>query len=883
MSSPPVQLDFAVEFASFLVAAAGFALVLLRADLLGRSSREGSPPLALGFAGLAAVAFLHGSLLVPDATAPAVIGIRAAGLALLLAGSIGGSRAEPWSPSPREDGAAPEARVAPVGRRLLWLGVGLQGAAVAVSLGAPVVAAALLGAGAVSIGAALAVSSRRSVAGRVAASAGGTLLALILVLSIALSAVLSSTVQDEAFRSLGSEASNVANQVGIYARSQATSAILLSALVESPVSAPRCLTSPAACVEYLALLSFPGVAVLWVTPAGVTIGDTVQNTKVGLDGAEATALAAMPVVRQVLAGQPSVFAVAKVLDHLFAVGVAAPPAGSSAPSGVVVVAAPLDDSYLGQEVQGNSAAVSLALVDSGAVVAHAGPTPGASQLAPLVSGALAGRPGVHQVVGTHFVSVQPVVLNPHPTLAVIATTSTATIDQTRDSLFRTLFLIALGGTLLALLLAAAVGDSVGAGLRRLTVAADAIRRGQRGVRAGLGTGDEVGVLGSAFDSMATSIDDKTAALAEAAADESRLRNRLEAVVAGMGEALVAVDAEGRVTDFNQAAEVLTGIRAPAAMGEPLDEIVALVGEDGVDLSSQLRRLPGQRWSMQAWIRQASPPGAVDGRQAGLAIPVAVSAGEVRGPGQESAGGVFVFRDLRREREVERMKSELLSRVGHELRTPLTGIMGFTDLLTRAEVAPEQARAWHGEILGQSKRLLRTVEMLEFFASDAAGGIRLRRERLDPRPLVDEVAHRWSQRVDGSHTVARRVAQGVPPMIADRRWLDLALDALMDNAVKFSPDGGRITVRVDPGPDARTVEISVSDQGVGMSEEEIRQVFADFVQVDSSDTRRYGGLGLGLSLVQRVAELHGGYVACQSKPGRGSRFAVVVPVPAEPAS
>src|SRR5207302_7229728 len=98
---------------------------------------------------------------------------------------------------------------------------------------------------------------------------------------------------------------------------------------------------------------------------------------------------------------------------------------------------------------------------------------------------------------------------------------------------------------------------------------------------------------------------------------------------------------------------------------------------------------------------------------GGAIPVAVSAGALRGPGDEVAGNVLVLRDLRREREVERMKTEFLSRVGHELRTPLTGILGYAEMLLYRDVESERQRLWQEEIIKSSKRLLRIVEMLEF--------------------------------------------------------------------------------------------------------------------------------------------------------------------------
>ncbi len=124
----------------------------------------------------------------------------------------------------------------------------------------------------------------------------------------------------------------------------------------------------------------------------------------------------------------------------------------------------------------------------------------------------------------------------------------------------------------------------------------------------------------------------------------------------------------------------------------------------------------------------------------------VSSGTLRGPGAELAGGVFVLRDLTREREVDRMKNEFLSHVGHELRTPLAGVIGFAQLLTRRNMTPEAAKPLQKEILDSAKRLERIVEMLEFFASSGAGRVMLRQEDIDPRELVEDVVKRWSARV-----------------------------------------------------------------------------------------------------------------------------------------
>ena len=182
------------------------------------------------------------------------------------------------------------------------------------------------------------------------------------------------------------------------------------------------------------------------------------------------------------------------------------------------------------------------------------------------------------------------------------------------------------------------------------------------------------------------------------------------------------------------------------------------------------------------------------------MPVAVSAGALRGAGGELVGGVFVLRDLRREREVERMKTEFLSHVGHELRTPLAGVLGHAEILTRRQLPAAQTRVWHEEILKSGKRLERIVEMLEFFASSGAGRVPLRPEQLHVRSLVDDAVTRWQSKFEKPPAITRRVARTIPDVTADRRWLTASIDELIDNAVKFSPNGARITVtatEVDP--------------------------------------------------------------------------------------
>jgi PAS domain S-box-containing protein len=338
----------------------------------------------------------------------------------------------------------------------------------------------------------------------------------------------------------------------------------------------------------------------------------------------------------------------------------------------------------------------------------------------------------------------------------------------------------------------------------------------------------------------------------------------------MTDALVAVDSYSRITDFNRAAVELFGVDAESALGAGVGQVIRLRNEEGAPIGRQLLQPSGRITALMARVVRE-----------GHEIPVAVSSGALRGPAGESVGTVLVFRDMRREQEVERMKTEFLSRIGHELRTPLTGILGYADILLRRPVNEQMARAWYEDILQSARRLLRIVEMLEFFASEGAGRAVLRPGTVDVRALVNGIASSWSGRLPPNLTLGRRMPRSETVVTADQRWLTLAVDELIDNAVKFSPEGGRILIKVEA--DDLSVEISVSDQGMGMTAQHHEVIFGDFVQGDNSDTRRFGGLGLGLAVVRRVVEGHGGTITCRSAPGRGTTFVIGLPMwPAEPA-
>ena len=881
MSLTDTQIQFAAEFITLIVAASGIALAVLRppgvrpafsviSEGTYREISAAGAVAVLGFLIAGAAAFVHGSLIVTGDPEGAL------GIARICSGAALLPSALVWSASRFQ--------------RSLLVTASVFWAAAGVAEMLPVsgrIVDGLLVAGSAAVGATILGISRRSVAATVAASAATTLLLVVVVLALSLSAVISSSLQRDALSQLNAssrtetaqvetmvqsvlkDARFAAKQLGL-TFSGPTSGPLLAIGADPPGSTPPAAASQAVTNTLQTFTSlYPG-GYAYVDPHGTTAAAVGELTS---DVGAALVRDLQAGGSSCLQGGQTVPAQGVLVENTTVWAAASFPLceiGTNQILGEVVSANPMNGAYLFTRANVDSVPT-IALVSGQTVLAYGGSPPPQRALS-----------ASHQITGTHaindlLVSSTPIAVAPGaPPLNVVLVSSATNARSTRTQLYRTLFLIALGGTVLALGLAVFVGDRITSGVRRLTHVASRIGRGDTSLRSEVRGDDEVAVLGSAFNTMLDSVAEHASALRQAADDETKLRNRMEAVVAGMTDALVAVDANGHITDFNRAAEELTGTDASSAVGKRVDQVIDLQAEDGSPLGRRLAEPGPSRWSRIATIAT------VDHGE----VPVAVSSGAVRGPAGELVGSVLVLRDLRVEREVERMKSEFLSRVGHELRTPLTAIAGYADLLMRrGDTSPQRTATWHSEILRASRQLERIIEMLEFSATSGAGRLMLRSETVDVRGLVKSVTAAWSERLPPNVSLGRRVGRDVPSVTADRRWLSRAIDELIGNAVKFSPDGGRIVVsaaRVN-GPATNGskrsndwVEIAVTDQGQGMTADQPALMFADFVQADGSDTRNFGGLGLGLTLVQRVVEGHGGDVRCRSALGRGSTFSIRLP-------
>jgi signal transduction histidine kinase len=237
-------------------------------------------------------------------------------------------------------------------------------------------------------------------------------------------------------------------------------------------------------------------------------------------------------------------------------------------------------------------------------------------------------------------------------------------------------------------------------------------------------------------------------------------------------------------------------------------------------------------------------------------------------------------------ELDRLKSNFLATMSHELRTPLTSVIGYTEMMAEGlagSVSPEQ-KEYLNTILGKAEQLLGLITSVLDVSSLESGQLALERAALS---LADVVASEVAtfQPQAGRRGIAIQVqAHGETIVVGDRRKIRQVVSSLLSNAVKFTPDAGRVGIEIRPGPlgpdpgaGSSAVQLVVTDSGIGISRDQVAKIFEPFFQVDSSSTRAFGGTGLGLTLAKAYVEAHGGRIWVDTTPGQGSTFVATFPV------
>jgi signal transduction histidine kinase len=229
--------------------------------------------------------------------------------------------------------------------------------------------------------------------------------------------------------------------------------------------------------------------------------------------------------------------------------------------------------------------------------------------------------------------------------------------------------------------------------------------------------------------------------------------------------------------------------------------------------------------------------------------------------------------LERVSELSQLKANFVSNISHELRTPLTHIKGYVELLVTESLGVITDEQRHALQVSQQSagRLEALIEDLILFSLASRGELSIQHENVDLRRLVNLAIKACASRAEGRGVSLNVIIdEDVPQVQADAQKISWVLNQLMDNGIKFTPEGGRVILTVKREGE-NLVIVSVTDTGIGIPSNRLSDIFEPFHQLDGSSTRRYGGTGLGLSLVRQIIEAHGSMIEVQSIEGRGSTF------------
>jgi len=377
--------------------------------------------------------------------------------------------------------------------------------------------------------------------------------------------------------------------------------------------------------------------------------------------------------------------------------------------------------------------------------------------------------------------------------------------------------------------------------------------------------DELADLAEALNETAKQLDFEIRLL-------SSERNRSGAILRSMVEGVAVIDAQERLVFCNRAFSEILNLNPASIEGRPLIELVrisellglirrALQGEEGLQSDIAMGFV-----QQRSFVMTAAPVNALE-----------TSAGSGTGTAEKPTGAVVVLHDVTELRRLERVRQDFVANVSHEFKTPLTAIQGFAEtLLAGALDDPNNNRRFLEIIRDHAARLARLTDDLLKLARIEAGKLELEFSSVGLTELIEGCAETTLLKASRKQiALGIDIPPGLPPVRGDASLLRDVLQNLLDNAIQYTPAGGRIQVNATAA--AHEAVITVADTGIGIPLAEQDRIFERFYRVDAARSREAGGTGLGLSIAKHIVEAHGGRLWVESTVGSGSNFSFSVPL------
>ena len=430
-----------------------------------------------------------------------------------------------------------------------------------------------------------------------------------------------------------------------------------------------------------------------------------------------------------------------------------------------------------------------------------------------------------------------------------------TLDASLWTFYVQIAAVTLGCILFTAIFAYYLARRLAAPIVEVTGFANAVANGvldHRILRSGKG---ELGVLARSLNSMADSF---VRLLAEAKNGQAELRT----ILTSMSEGVIATDAQKKILLVNESASRLLLFPREQAEGKPIWE---LIRQEGIIKCLDEVAASGQRRQFQA---ELSP---------GQYLEITICPFVYPQPSTSAPGFIIVTHDVTQTMRYQELRKEFVANVSHELRTPLTVIKGFVETLRDGAINDPQKRDEYLATIERHATQLGNLvtDLLELSRLENQAGLP-RRTSVDLNGLIRKAMEMLQPAIAAkTHKVDAKLPEQTPPVAGNSDYLERAVINLLENAIKYTPAGGQISIALST--DAKHAIIEVVDNGIGIPAADISRLFERFYRVDRSRSREMGGTGLGLAIVKHVVQAHGGSVEVTSELNVGSRFRIILPL------
>ena len=463
------------------------------------------------------------------------------------------------------------------------------------------------------------------------------------------------------------------------------------------------------------------------------------------------------------------------------------------------------------------------------------------EMTPNLTAALNGQSGYRSDVAVDYMDVAVPFQRGDGHYIIYIRDNRETVTQLNNQLFLIIVEALIFGLFISILLSFLLSKTMIVPIRRLTAGAERVASGDFSHKLEVQARDEIGVLTNTFNDMASQLQ---ATIREVENE----RNKLDTLFLHMTDGVVAFSREGTVIHSNPAASDMLGRE--------------IRPEDGYD------SLFGDILSMDKLLEQ---PDFVEGERQvnGRFLELLMAPYDREG---ENGGALVVIHDVTQQRKTEEERKEFVANVSHELRTPLTNIRSYAETLADAgdDMPPAMRKNFFEVILNESDRMTHIVQDLLTLSRFDSGRSELKLAPFSFEKVVRDVYSAVLLEAGRhGHRLTLELEEELPEVVGDRERIAQVMMNVVSNSIKYTPDGGEIRIRAGRETDGRRVWMEVSDNGIGIPEEDQGRIFERFYRVDKARSRESGGTGLGLAIAKEIVDRHKGVLGLTGHDGPGT--------------